>query len=73
MALIYVTRHIPDIGINLLRAAGHTVDVSSKNGVLTSAELKSAVSAKPYDAVVCLLTDTINKEIFDSVSNFTAR
>lgn len=67
MALIYVTRHIPDIGINLLRAAGHTVDVSSKDGVLTPAELKSAVSAKPYDAVVSLLTDTINKEIFDAV------
>lgn len=67
MALIYVTRHIPDIGINLLRAAGHTVDVSTKDGVLTPAELKAAVSAKPYDAVIPLLTDIINKEIFDAV------
>lgn len=67
MALIYVTRHIPDIGINLLRAAGHTVDVSTKDGVLTPSELKAAVSVKPYDAVVTLLTDTINKEIFDAV------
>jgi len=67
MALIYVTRHIPDIGINLLRAAGHTVDVSTKNGVLTHDELKKAVRAKPYDAVVCLLTDTINGEVFDVV------
>lgn len=67
MALIYVTRHIPDIGINLLRAAGHTVDISEKDGVLTPDELKTAVSAKPYDAVLCLLTDTINKEVFDAV------
>lgn len=67
MALIYVTRHIPDIGINLLRAAGHTVDVSTKKGVLTPQELKAAVQAKPYDAVVSLLTDTITKEIFDAV------
>ncbi len=67
MALIYITRHIPDIGINLLRAAGHTVDVSTKDGVLTPKELVSAVSTKPYDAVVCLLTDTINKEVFDAV------
>lgn len=67
MALIYITRHIPEIGINLLRAAGHTVDVSTKDGVLTSKELVTAVSAKPYDAVVCLLTDTINKEVFDAV------
>jgi glyoxylate reductase len=67
MAHIYVTRHIPDIGINLLRAAGHTVDVSTKNGVLTQKELHDALRAKPYDAVVCLLTDTINKETFDAV------
>jgi lactate dehydrogenase-like 2-hydroxyacid dehydrogenase len=66
MAQIYITRHIPDIGINLLRAAGHTVDVSIKNGVLTPQELKEALSAKPYDAVVCLLTDTINKEVFEA-------
>ncbi len=67
MALIYITRHIPEIGINLLRAAGHTVDVSTKDGVLTPKELVSAVSAKPYDAVISLLTDTINKEVFDAV------
>ncbi len=67
MALVYVTRHIPEIGINLLRAAGHTVDVSSKDGVLTNVELVSALKAKPYDAVLCLLTDTINAEVFDAV------
>lgn len=67
MALIYITRHIPEIGINLLRAAGHTVDVSTKDGVLTPAELTHALSAKPYDAVICLLTDTINADVFASV------
>ena len=65
MAHIYITRHIPDIGINLLRSAGHTVDVSTKDGVLTNDELKKALSEKPYDAVICLLTDTINAEIFE--------
>lgn len=67
MAQIYVTRHIPDIGINMLRAAGHTVDVSTKDGVLTKDELTTALKAKPYDAVVSLLTDTINKEVFEAV------
>lgn len=67
MAQIYVTRHIPDIGINLLRAAGHTVDVSEKDGALTPDELKKALGAKPYDAVITLLTDTVNKEIFGTV------
>lgn len=67
MALVYVTRHIPDIGINLLRAAGHTVDVSEKEGVLSKGELLSALKVKPYDAVACLLTDTIDAEVFDAV------
>lgn len=67
MAQIYITRHIPDIGINLLRAAGHTVDVSKKDGVLTQEELKKELRAKPYDAVVTLLTDTVNKEVFEVV------
>ncbi len=67
MAHIFVTRHIPDIGINLLRAAGHTVVVSQKDGVLTQKELLKALKQKPYDAVVCLLTDTINKEVFAAV------
>ncbi len=67
MAHVYITRHIPDIGINMLRAAGHEVDVSAKDGVLTKEELLEALSAKPYDAVLCLLTDTISKEVFDTV------
>lgn len=66
MATIYVTRQVPEIGINLLRAAGHTVDVSGKNGVLTHDELLKALSAKQYDAVLCLLTDTIDAAVFDA-------
>ncbi len=67
MSLVYVTRKIPDIGVSLLRAAGHEVDVSSKDGVLTHAELVGELSAKPYDAVLSLLTDTIDASIFDAV------
>jgi len=67
MAQVYVTRQIPEIGIKLLRAAGHTVDISKKNGVLRPKELKKELSKKPYDAVICLLTDTINKDVFDTV------
>jgi glyoxylate reductase len=67
MALVYVTRHIPEIGITLLRDAGHTVEVSSKDGVLTKEELLEALRAKSYDAVLCLLTDAIDAEVFDAV------
>ena len=67
MSSVYVTRRVPEIGINLLSAAGHEVDVSEKDGVLTKEELLTALKAKPYDAVLCLLTDTIDSEVFDAV------
>lgn len=67
MAQIYVTRHIPDVGLDLLTGAGHTVDVSPKDGVLTKDELITALSAKPYDAVVSLLTDPIGRDTFAAV------
>lgn len=67
MASIYVTRKIPDAGIQMLTDAGHEVDVSEKDGVLTKEELLAALAAKPYDAVLSLLTDTIDGEVFDAV------
>jgi lactate dehydrogenase-like 2-hydroxyacid dehydrogenase len=51
----------------MLRQAGHEVDVSTKDGVLTRDELIRELQAKSYDAVVCLLTDTIDGEVFDAV------
>jgi glyoxylate reductase len=67
MASIFVTRHIPEVGLTLLKEAGHTLDVSTKDAVLTRDELLTALRAKPYDAVLCLLTDTIDGEVFDAV------
>ena len=43
MALIFVTRKIPDIGIQWMREGGHEVVVSEKDGVLTSTELQAAL------------------------------
>lgn len=67
MPTIYVTRKIPDLGLAMLREKGFTLDVSAKDGVLTKEELLSALKKKPYDGVLCLLTDTINGETFDAV------
>jgi D-3-phosphoglycerate dehydrogenase len=64
---IYVTRKIPQKGIDKLLAKGHEVDVSQKDGVLTREELLVALKQKPYDAVLCLLTDKIDKEVFEAV------
>ncbi len=60
MALIYVTRQIPEVGITALRVAGHEVVVSEKDGVLTADELRAALSTRPYEALVSLLTDIID-------------
>ena len=64
MASIYITRKIPEAGITMLKNAGHEVIVSEKDGVLTREELLSALHERPYDAVLCLLTDTIDAEVF---------
>ncbi len=67
MAHIYVTRRIPDVGLTQLEAAGHTLDINPHDRVLTKDELLAALRAQPYDAVLCLLTDTIDGEVFDAV------
>ncbi|MFT5036713.1 MAG: glyoxylate reductase [Candidatus Azotimanducaceae bacterium] len=67
MASVYVTRKIPEVGITMLKEAGHEVTVSEKDGVLTKEELLQAVGEKPYDAVLCLLTDPIDAAVFAAV------
>ncbi|MBU1091601.1 D-glycerate dehydrogenase [Patescibacteria group bacterium] len=66
MSKIYITRNIPDAGINKLKEKGYEVDINPDDKVLTKEELISALSAKPYDAVLCLLTDQIDKEVFEA-------
>ena len=64
---IFVTRKIPEAGIKLLKDAGHEVDISEKDRVLTKEELVSALKIKEYDAVLPLLTDTIDADVYDAV------
>lgn len=68
MFKIFITRKIPNIGIDLLKDAGYEIDISDKDGVLTKDELVSALKQKEYDAVLCLLTDKIDADIFDAAS-----
>jgi len=63
MALIYVTRKIPVVGIAALQAAGHELIMSEKDGVLTPEELTTALAQRPYEGVVSLLTDTITPAV----------
>ncbi|MBI1999338.1 MAG: D-glycerate dehydrogenase [Parcubacteria group bacterium] len=66
MPTVFVTRKIPETGLKLLREKGYEVDTSEKDGVLTKEELIAALRMKPYDAVLCLLTDTIDAAVFDA-------
>jgi glyoxylate reductase len=63
---IFVTRNISDKGLNMLRSKGYDVDISPRNQPLEKKELIKFLKKKPYDAVLCLLTDTIDKEVFDA-------
>ncbi|HEY4505544.1 MAG TPA: D-glycerate dehydrogenase [Candidatus Paceibacterota bacterium] len=64
---VYITQRIPEIGIKMLKDKGYEVDVSQKDGILSKDEFLTAVKAKPYDAVLCLLTNQINSEVYDVV------
>lgn len=66
MPNVFITRKIPERGIAMLREKGYEVSVSEKDGVLTESELVAALSAKPYDAILCLLTDAIGKKALDA-------
>ncbi len=55
---------IPRAGIEKLTGAGHEVDINPDDRVLSKAELIAALQGKGYDAVLCLLTDHIDDDVF---------
>jgi len=63
-ANIYVTRRIPQPGLDLLTAAGNQVEVNPDDRVLTREELLAAVKGR--DGVLCLLTDSIDDTVFEA-------
>ncbi|MEK7178725.1 MAG: D-glycerate dehydrogenase [Patescibacteria group bacterium] len=69
MPTVYVTRKIPEAGIKILQDKGYAVDVSDKDGVLSKQELVAVLREKPYDAVLCLLTDKIDADVFAAASH----
>lgn len=63
---VYITRRIPDVGIDMLKAKGYEIDINTKDRPLTQKELIKALKKKPYDAVLSLLTDKIDATVFDA-------
>jgi lactate dehydrogenase-like 2-hydroxyacid dehydrogenase len=66
---IYVTRQIPQIGIDMLKAKGYTVVVGDDKEPLSNKRLKKMVSKNKYDGVLTLLTDHIDAEFFDAAGS----
>lgn len=63
-ANVYVTREIPRPGLDILADACSQVEVNPHDRVLTPGELLDAVRGR--DAVLCLLTDTIDAAVLDA-------
>lgn len=66
MKSVFVTRKIPDIGIEMLRNSGYDVDINPYARPLTQQELVSILKQKEYDAVLTLLSDKIDATVFDA-------
>jgi len=60
---VYITRRIPDEAIELLEEY-FTVEINPQDRVLTADELLEKV--KGMDAVLCLITDNIDKEVLEA-------
>lgn len=64
MAKVFVTRQIPDEGLKMLKAAGHSVIVYGGDQAIPRKEL--IAGAVGTDALLSLLTDKIDREVMDA-------
>jgi glyoxylate reductase len=65
MKKVFITRKIPDVGVSMLKDKGYEVDISPHDRPLTKEELINFLKIKSYDAVLSLLTDEIDADIFN--------
>ena len=61
---VYITRPIPEIAEKILKEAGCRVEKNPEDRVLSQEELIEKVRGR--DAVLCLLTDRIDREVLDA-------
>lgn len=61
---IYMTRPIHEAGMKLLREKGYEITTGNKDSAPRHEDIVQALQAKPYDAVVTFLTDTVDQALF---------
>lgn len=68
---IYVTRQIPEVGIQILKDKGYEVTVGKEKEPLSQKDIikilhKAEKKGQPYNILLTLLTDKIDKAVFDA-------
>jgi glyoxylate reductase len=63
---IYITRQIPSDKTKEFLERGYEVDQNPEDRPLSKNELISTLRSKSYDAVLSMLTDNIDSEVFDA-------
>lgn len=63
---IYITRPIPKIALDMLKKKGHAVTLQRERRNLSKSELIKKVKGKKYDALLCLLTNTIDAAVIEA-------
>jgi len=69
MPKIFVTRKIPEAGIKKLVDAKYDVDINPEDKVLSKDELIAFLKKGNYDGVLCLLTDKIDRDVFEAAGS----
>jgi glyoxylate reductase len=69
---IFITREIPKVGIDMLLQNGYDIDIGEYKTPPTKKDLikyftKKSKKGIRYDAVLTLLTDTVDKDFFEAV------
>lgn len=63
---VYITRKIPEVGLNLLREKNIEFDMGNNELPPSKKELLKILKKKSYDGVISFLTDPIDSDIFDA-------
>ena len=69
---VYVTRRIPKPGLDLL-SEHFQIDTYDDDEAIPHDVLVNAMKAKPYDALYCMLTDTIDSEVLEAAGKLSIR
>ena len=62
--LVFVPRHIPEIGLQTMRDRG--IEVVVHKGIKNKKQLIKELKKRPYEGLVSLLQDTIDGEVLDA-------